>query len=71
MPRMNGPQLADRVAIEYPAVRIAFMSGFSTDELAGTGFGSPMRRLLNKPFTLPALVEFVECTFSAEEGVDA
>jgi two-component system cell cycle sensor histidine kinase/response regulator CckA len=71
MPRMNGAQLAERVSAGYPMVRIAFMSGYSTDELARTGTGAPVHTLLNKPFTLPELVEFVECTFSAEEGVDA
>jgi two-component system cell cycle sensor histidine kinase/response regulator CckA len=60
MPGMNGVQLAERVARDHPEVRIAFMSGFSSDELARSGLGSPMRSLLNKPFTLPELVGFVE-----------
>jgi two-component system cell cycle sensor histidine kinase/response regulator CckA len=71
MPHMNGPELAERVSMTYPMVRVAYMSGYRTDELARTGLGSPSRSLLNKPFTLPELVDFVECTFSAEEGVDA
>jgi CheY-like chemotaxis protein len=71
MPRMSGPELAERVAAGYPAVRIAFMSGFSTDELARTGLGESARALLNKPFTLPELVGFVEDAFTAEEQVDA
>jgi two-component system, cell cycle sensor histidine kinase and response regulator CckA len=72
MPGMNGPQLADRVVASHSAVRVAFMSGFSADELARTGVGSPIRGLLIKPFTLPELVEFVEVAFAAEEeGVDA
>jgi CheY-like chemotaxis protein len=71
MPGMNGPQLAERVAEEYPTARIAFMSGFSTDELARSGLGSPSRSLLNKPFTLPELTTFVEFAFTAEEEVDA
>jgi hypothetical protein len=57
--------------VTYPMVRVAFMSGYTTDELARTGLGLPLRSLLNKPFTLPELVQFVECTLSAEEGVDA
>jgi two-component system, cell cycle sensor histidine kinase and response regulator CckA len=71
MPQMNGAQLAERVSVTYPMVRVAFMSGYTTDELARTGLGLPLRSLLNKPFTLPELVQFVECTLSAEEGVDA
>ena len=70
MPGMNGSQLAARVADLYPSVRIAFMSGFSTDELAQSGLGSPTRSLLNKPFTLPELAAFVESAFTAGEEVD-
>ena len=71
MPGMNGPQLAERVVAEFPNVRIAFMSGFSSDELARSGLGLPVRGLLNKPFSLPELVTFVEQVFSDEvESVD-
>ncbi|HET9799722.1 MAG TPA: ATP-binding protein [Gemmatimonadaceae bacterium] len=66
MPGMSGPQLAEHVASVYPSARIAFMSGFSTDELARSGVGSPMRSLLNKPFTLPGLAAFVERAFGAQ-----
>jgi two-component system, cell cycle sensor histidine kinase and response regulator CckA len=71
MPGMSGLQLATRVALEHPSVRIAFMSGYSTDELARSGLGSPMRTLLNKPFTLPELVRFVERAFAASAGTEA
>jgi CheY-like chemotaxis protein len=70
MPGMNGAQLAERVEREYPSVRIAFISGFSTDELARSGLGSPMRALLNKPFTLPELTSFVERAFADDEEVE-
>jgi two-component system cell cycle sensor histidine kinase/response regulator CckA len=71
MPGMTGPRLADLVAERHPDVRVAFMSGFSTEELARTGLGAP-GSLLNKPFTLPELVSFVEHAFSPdEEQVDA
>jgi PAS domain S-box-containing protein len=71
MPGMSGPELADRVAAVYPSARIAFMSGFSTDELARSGVGSPMRSLLNKPFTLPELSAFVQRAFGTlAEGVE-
>jgi two-component system, cell cycle sensor histidine kinase and response regulator CckA len=66
MPGMSGLELADRVGREYPEVRLAFMSGFSTDELARSGLVSPLRSLLNKPFTLPELVGFVEHAFAME-----
>jgi len=68
MPGMSGAQLAAEIARLYPSARVAFMSGFSTDELARSGLGSPMRTLLNKPFTLPELVGFVERAFAAAEA---
>jgi two-component system cell cycle sensor histidine kinase/response regulator CckA len=71
MPGMSGAQLAARVAREHPSARIVFMSGFSTDELARSGFGSPMPALLNKPFTLPELVGFVERAFAEAEATEA
>jgi DNA-binding NtrC family response regulator len=67
MPGMTGGQLAERVAQERPGLRIAFMSGFSTDELAHSGMGFPMRSFLIKPFTLPELVSFVEDAFRDDE----
>jgi two-component system, cell cycle sensor histidine kinase and response regulator CckA len=66
MPGMTGAQLAARIERDRAAARIAFMSGFSTDELARSGLGSPMRSLLNKPFTLPELTSFVEEAFLTE-----
>ena len=60
MPGMKGPELTEKVAARFPSVRVAFMSGFSADELAKTGVGMPPRLLLNKPFTLPDLVSFVD-----------
>jgi two-component system, cell cycle sensor histidine kinase and response regulator CckA len=72
MPGMNGPQLAQRVAEQFPTVRLAFMSGFSADELARSGLSLSEHGLLNKPFTLPELVSFVQRAFAEEEeGVDA
>jgi len=70
MPGMSGTQLAAHVARQHPGARIAFMSGYSTDELAHSGHGSPMRNLLNKPFTLPELVGFVEQAFAATEATE-
>ncbi len=66
MPGMTGTQLAERIERDRPEARIAFMSGFSTDELVRSGLGSPMRSLLNKPFTLPELTSFVEGAFLTE-----
>ena len=43
------------------------MSGYSTDELARSGIGTPMRSFLSKPFTVPELVSFVLQAFQSDE----
>jgi two-component system, cell cycle sensor histidine kinase and response regulator CckA len=69
MPVMNGDQLAERIAEQWPSLRVSFMSGYSTDELARSGIGAPSRSFLIKPFTLPELVGFVLSAFeSGDEG---
>jgi YesN/AraC family two-component response regulator len=71
MPGMSGAQLADRVQQEYPDTRVALMSGYSTDELARSGVDSPLRSLLDKPFTLPDLVRFVEEAFFTQDQAES
>jgi hypothetical protein len=48
------------LAVQYVGAR------YSTDELASSGLGSPMRSLLDKPFTLPELTSFIEEAFLTE-----
>jgi two-component system, cell cycle sensor histidine kinase and response regulator CckA len=67
MPGMNGYQLAEKMALDRPGARISFMSGYSIDELARSGIGSPMRSFLSKPFTVPELMSFVLQAFADEE----
>jgi CheY-like chemotaxis protein len=67
MPGMSGHELAAQVAERYPAVRIASMSGFSTDELARRGQAAHPQ--LHKPFTLPQLIAFVNDAFTAVRAV--
>jgi YesN/AraC family two-component response regulator len=71
MPGTSGAQLADRIEREYPEIRVALMSGYSTDELARSGVGSSLRSLLDKPFTLPDLVRFVEEAFLTEDQAES
>ena len=62
MPRLGGPELAQRIVARRRDVRVLYMSGFAGG--LGTGFGklSPGVALLHKPFTPAALVRKVrEC----------
>ena len=57
MPGMTGPELADRVAHDFPAMRILFMSGYPGDELGRAGLHSATGPFLQKPFTPSELAE--------------
>jgi two-component system, cell cycle sensor histidine kinase and response regulator CckA len=71
MPGMNGFELAARVAARLPRARIAMMSGFSADELARQGLATPGYPMLAKPFSLPALAQFVAHAFEQPAGADS
>jgi len=67
MPGMSGHELAARAADRFPGVRIAAMSGFSTEELTHRGQAA-LPQLL-KPFTLPQLIAFVNQAFTEARAV--
>jgi CheY-like chemotaxis protein len=49
MPRMTGPELAEKLSANWQKIKIVFMSGYAEkDALAGDGDGIP---LLQKPFS--------------------
>jgi len=55
MPRMNGREVARRVANRIPAVRVLYMSGFTTHSIVDQGVLEPGIFFLQKPFTATAL----------------
>jgi len=62
MPRIGGPELAQRIVARHPEMRVLYMSGYATG--LGMPFGnlSPTVTLLHKPFTPASLVRKVrEC----------
>ncbi len=59
MPRMSGPELADRLRAERPGLRVAFMSGYTNDMIVGHGVSASEVRLLQKPFTVTSLLRHV------------
>ncbi len=61
MPRLGGPELAAHLHTHWPAVRVAFMSGYT--EPAPTGVGLPHdHAVLSKPFSITELAGFVRDT---------
>jgi two-component system cell cycle sensor histidine kinase/response regulator CckA len=55
MPGINGPQLAAQLRVFDPALRVLFMSGYSSDVVAEQGLLPVEVSLITKPFTPIAL----------------
>ncbi len=56
MPRMLGPEVADRITRLQPGVRVLFMSGYAQPVLGSQGTLESDVELLEKPFSEPALL---------------
>ena len=59
MPRMSGEELATQLKAIRPAMRVAFMSGYSEFSRGDLGKGFPEAPVLQKPFSPASLVEIV------------
>jgi PAS domain S-box-containing protein len=59
MPRMPGPQLAEQLLAQRPAVRVLFMSGFAEPLLGSGGRIDGNVELIDKPFSASTLLEKV------------
>jgi two-component system cell cycle sensor histidine kinase/response regulator CckA len=51
MPGMSGRELADRVRVDRPDMRILFMSGYTADEVLRQGVLEDQVEFIQKPFT--------------------
>jgi DNA-binding NarL/FixJ family response regulator len=59
MPQMSGPELAKRLAIERPGMRVMCMSGYTDDSVMRHGFQGPEIAYLQKPITPETLTRKV------------
>jgi signal transduction histidine kinase/CheY-like chemotaxis protein len=59
MPRMSGGELMERLVAVRPDVKVLLMSGYSEYSSGHPGQGIPQALILQKPFSLPSLVEKV------------
>ena len=66
MPQMNGRDLADRMARNYPGVRSAFMSGYSAHIFGPQGILADDVHFIQKPFTVHELAGAVRRALDAE-----
>jgi YesN/AraC family two-component response regulator len=62
MPVMGGRELASRVRVLRPEVKLLFMSGYTDDTVVREGISSDEVAFLQKPFTAEALARKVRET---------
>jgi CheY-like chemotaxis protein len=55
MPKMNGRDLASRIAVMFPDIKCLFMSGYTADVIAHRGVLDEGVNFLQKPFSLQDL----------------
>ncbi len=55
MPGVSGPELAERVRREYPAIAVIFMSGYASDAILHQGVQAGEANFVQKPFNTAAL----------------
>jgi FixJ family two-component response regulator len=67
MPEMNGRDLADRVHVMRPGVKILFMSGYSEEAVASHGVLARGAAFLEKPFSPATLLLKVREMLDADE----
>jgi two-component system CheB/CheR fusion protein len=59
MPSMNGPELADRIAIALPGIPVVYLSGDSDATIAELVIAEERNGIVRKPFTADALAHRV------------
>jgi PAS domain S-box-containing protein len=64
MPSLGGHELAERLKIALPDLKVAFVSGYAGDELTLRKLGQS--RFLQKPFTLDSLARLVRGVLDGE-----
>jgi two-component system cell cycle sensor histidine kinase/response regulator CckA len=65
MPRMSGPQLAERIAARWTGLETLYMSGYADNAILQSGMLNPGMRFLDKPFSA------AELTRKVREALDA
>jgi signal transduction histidine kinase len=66
LPKMAGSELAERLRETVPGLPVLFMSGYTQDVSTAQGFLKPGVHLLEKPFTMHALLTKIRQLLEAE-----
>lgn len=67
MPGMSGRDLAEKVTMESPGVRVLYMSGYTDEAIVHHGVLDPGARFIGKPFSAADLARKVRETLDQEE----
>ncbi|MFH2009177.1 MAG: PAS domain S-box protein [bacterium] len=65
MPRMSGRELASRLAVACPGLRVLYMSGYTDDAIVHHGVLDEGTHFIGKPFTIQGLLEKVRAVLDS------
>jgi FixJ family two-component response regulator len=68
MPKMSGPELAKRLAVTRPAMKVLCMSGYTDDSIVRHGVLQGDLAFLQKPITPETLTRKVREVLDANGG---
>ena len=60
MPRLNGPELYQKITVVQPEVKVLYMSGYTDNVIVEQGIPHDGTNFLQKPFTIQALAEKIK-----------
>lgn len=65
MPQMTGPELAQRISLLRPEIKVLYVSGYTSDALAQHNMIAPGTAFLQKPFTPETLARQVRAVLDS------
>jgi signal transduction histidine kinase/CheY-like chemotaxis protein len=68
MPRMNGRELAERLAVLRPEMRVLYMSGHSDDAILKRGIEAARVHFIQKPFAMDMLAQKIREVLGSAES---